>query len=149
MNTNQKSFKLLTLLFFMWGFITVSNDILINAFKDIFDLSAPQRALIQFAFFGAFFFVSLIYFLVSSYSGKDPINKIGYKLSMTVSLVVCGIGCLLFYPAAQLESYYSFLAALFILASGGAAPQQHHHDRRADRHDLDPRRLLLWDRTAL
>ena len=102
----------------MWGFITVSNDILINAFKDIFDLSAPQRALIQFAFFGAFFFVSLIYFLVSSYSGKDPINKIGYKLSMTVSLVVCGIGCLLFYPAAQLESYYSFLAALFILASG-------------------------------
>mgnify|MGYP000465514020 CR=1 FL=1 len=51
----SKSFSLLTSLFFMWGFITVMNDILINTFKGVFDLSPTQRALIQFSFFGAFF----------------------------------------------------------------------------------------------
>lgn len=117
-NKHSKSFGLLTLLFFMWGFITVSNDILINAFKDIFDLTPPQRSLIQFAFFGAFFFVSLIYFIISSSSGKDPINIIGYKASMSYSLILCGIGCILFYPAAAYSSYTGFLIALFVLASG-------------------------------
>ena len=114
----NKNFALLTSLFFMWGFITVMNDVLINTFKGIFDLSAPQRALIQFSFFGAFFVVSLIYFLISSSKGKDPINKIGYKRGMFISLFVCGIGCLLFYPASIISSYTAFLIALFVLASG-------------------------------
>jgi FHS family L-fucose permease-like MFS transporter len=114
----KKAFSLLTSLFFMWGFITVMNDVLINTFKSIFDLTAPQRSFIQLAFFGAFFVVSLIYFLVSSISGKDPINKIGYKNGMMISLLICGIGCLAFYPAAQMESYNAFLTALFILATG-------------------------------
>lgn len=102
----------------MWGFITVMNDILINTFKGVFDLSPTQRALIQFSFFGAFFIVSLIYYLVSSSSGKDPINKIGYKNGMAISLLICGIGCVSFYGAAHLNSYNSFLISLFILASG-------------------------------
>lgn len=102
----------------MWGFITVMNDVLINTFKGIFDLSAPQRALIQFSFFGAFFIVSLIYFLISSSTGQDPINKIGYKKGMFISLLVCGIGCILFYPASLISSYPAFLFALFTLAAG-------------------------------
>ncbi len=116
--TGKRSFYFLSSLFFMWGFITVTNDVLINTFKGIFDLTAPQRALVQSAFFGAFFIISLIYFLISSTSGRDPINRIGYKNGMAISLAVMGIGCLMFYPAALYHSYYYFLSALFILASG-------------------------------
>jgi FHS family L-fucose permease-like MFS transporter len=116
---NYKSaFALLTSLFFMWGFITVVNDPLISAFKKIFDLKAFQASLVQFSFFIAFFVVSLIYFLISSSSGQDPINKIGYKKGMTFSLGICSLGCFSFYPAALAESYPLFLMALFILASG-------------------------------
>lgn len=105
-------------LFFVWGFITVMNDILVNTFQGIFNLTATQRSLVQMAFFGAFFIISLIYFLISSISGKDPINRIGYNNGMIISLVVIAIGCISFYPAAQMNSYGAFLAALFILAAG-------------------------------
>ncbi len=120
MNTNnyKGAFSVLVSLFFMWGFITVMNDILVNTFKTIFDLTPVQRSLVQMSFFGAFFIVSLIYFLISSSTGKDPINKIGYNNGMMISLFVVGIGCLSFYPAALLNSYWAFLAALFILAAG-------------------------------
>lgn len=111
------SFSVLTLLFFMWGFITVMNDVLINTFKDIFELSNFQSGLVQFSFFGAFFVISLLYFLISRAIG-DPINRIGYKNGMVVGLGVCGLGCSLFYPAAQNATYGFFLAALFVLASG-------------------------------
>lgn len=120
MNSNKYkgAFSVLTSLFFMWGFITVMNDILVNTFKTIFDLTPVQRSMVQMSFFGAFFIVSLIYFLISSISGKDPINKIGYNNGMMISLFVVGIGSLSFYPAAMLNSYGAFLAALFILATG-------------------------------
>lgn len=111
------SFVLLTLLFFMWGFITVMNDVLIGAFKGMFELSTFQSSLVQTAFFGAFFVLSLIYSLVSARWG-DPINRVGYKNGMIVGLLICGIGCGLFYPAARLESYGFFLFALFVLAAG-------------------------------
>lgn len=114
----SKAFVTVTFLFFMWGFITVMNDILINTFKGIFDLSPPQRALVQSSFFGAFFIISLIYFIISSSTGRDPINRIGYKNGMAISLLICGLGCILFYPAALLHSYGAFLMALFVLASG-------------------------------
>ncbi len=105
-------------LFFIWGFITVMNDILVNSFKSIFELTATQRSLVQMAFFGAFFIVSLIYFLISSISGKDPINKIGYANGMIISLIITALGCFGFYPAAELNSYAAFLSALFVLATG-------------------------------
>lgn len=114
----KKAFILLTSLFFMWGLITVMNDVLINSFKDIFDLSPSKRALVQFAFFIAFFIISLSYFLFSSITGKDPINKIGYDKGMIISLIICGLGCISFYPASLLNSYWAFLGALFLLASG-------------------------------
>ncbi len=120
MEQKKKLLALISLisLFFIWGFITVMNDILVNTFQSIFDLSATQRSLVQMSFFGAFFIVSLTYFLVSSISGKDPINRIGYNNGMIISLVVTGLGCLGFYPAAELNSYWAFLTALFVLASG-------------------------------
>ena len=99
-----KPFITITFLFFMWGFITCMNDVLIPYLKDIFDLNFFQASLVQFAFFGAFFFVSLGYFLISVNSG-DPITKIGYKNGIIIGLVVAGTECCLFYPAAEFKIY--------------------------------------------
>jgi FHS family L-fucose permease-like MFS transporter len=119
--TQQKSYSVpmafLTMLFFMWGFITCLNDILIPHFKAIFTLSNFEAMLIQFAFFSAYFVGSLIYFVISSASG-DPINKIGYKNGILLGLFISAIGTFLFYPAAVMSSFGFFLAALFILALG-------------------------------
>jgi FHS family L-fucose permease-like MFS transporter len=108
---------IVTLLFFMWGFITCMNDILIPKLQQVFTLQHWQAMLIQTAFFGAYFIVSLLYFVVSVTKG-DPIQRIGYKNGIIIGLVVAAIGCILFFPAASLLNYGFFLLALFILASG-------------------------------
>jgi FHS family L-fucose permease-like MFS transporter len=104
-------------LFFMWGFITCMNDILIPHLKELFKLSYLESMLVQFCFFGAYFTGSLIYFLISYYSG-DPINKIGYKKGIMLGLLIAALGCCLFYPAATFSEYWIFLTALFILGLG-------------------------------
>jgi len=104
-------------LFFMWGFITCMNDILIPHLKELFQLNFKQSMLVQFAFFGAYFIGSLIYFLVSYYKG-DPVNKIGYKKAIIAGVVLSAVGCCLFYPAASLSIYGIFLTALFVLGLG-------------------------------
>ena len=114
---NLFSFISITSLFFAWGFITCMNDLLIPKFKIDFDLTQLQANLIQSAFFGAFFFVSLGYFLISKVKG-DPINKIGYKNTLVGGLVVCSVGCFLFYPAAMFYEYSLFLLALLTLGAG-------------------------------
>lgn len=101
---------LLTSLFFMWGLITSLNDILIPHLKSVFTLSYVQAMLIQFCFFAAY--------LVMSFPAGYLVEKLGYKKGIITGLAIAGIGCLLFYPAADLRSYPFFLAALFILASG-------------------------------
>lgn len=100
----------LTSLFFMWGFITCLNDILIPHLKAVFDLNYTQAMMIQFTFFTA-------YFLVSLPSGF-LVEKVGYKTGIIIGLSTAGVGCLLFYPAAGERSYPIFLFALFVLASG-------------------------------
>lgn len=99
-----------TTLFFMWGFITCLNDILIPYLKKLFDLNYTQAMLIQFTFFGAYFIMSLP-------AGKI-VSRIGYKKGIIIGLIIAGLGCLMFYPAAETKMYGFFLAALFILASG-------------------------------
>ena len=111
------SLAALTTLFFMWGFITCMNDILIPHLKALFQLNYFQAMLVQFAFFGAYFIGSLIYFSVSYFSG-DPINKIGYKGGIMIGLLISALGCLLFYPAEQMAVYPMFLLALFTLGLG-------------------------------
>jgi len=110
-------FITITMLFFLWGFITVMNDVLIPYLKESFELSYFQAGLVQFAFFGAFFVVSLLYYVISLKTG-DPINRIGYKTSIIIALLVCGAGCVMFYPAAEYRTYGYFLGALFMLATG-------------------------------
>ena len=102
--------SVLTSLFFIWGFITCLNDILIPHLKAVFTLNYTQAMLIQFCFFAA-------YFVVSVPSGY-LVEKIGYKNGIVIGLAVVGCGCLLFYPAAGLQAYPLFLTALFVLASG-------------------------------
>lgn len=100
----------LTFLFFIWGFITCLNDILIPHLKNVFDLNYTQAMLIQFCFFGA-------YFLVSIPAGY-LVKKAGYQRGIVIGLLIAAVGCLMFYPAAAAQVYALFLLALFVLASG-------------------------------
>lgn len=111
------SMATLTMLFFMWGFITSVNDILIPFLKGVFELSHFQANLVQFAFFGAYFIVSLLYFILSLTTG-DPIAKIGYKNGIIIGLVLSAMGCFLFYPSAEYHSFTFFLAALACIGFG-------------------------------
>jgi len=100
----------LTTLFFMMGFITCMNDILIPHLQKIFTLTNFQAMLVQFCFFTAYAIMSIpMGFLV---------GKIGYKNGVISGFLLTAVGCLLFYPAADSQSYPTFLGALFILASG-------------------------------
>ncbi len=101
----------------MWGFMTALNDILIPYLKEAFDLNHTKAMLIQFAFFGAYFIGSVLYFIISVSSG-DPINRIGYKKGLVAGLLISVIGALLFYPAAYFHFFGFFLGALFIMGLG-------------------------------
>lgn len=116
-NRYTAAFISLTLLFFMWGFMTVLNDILIPYLKGVFDLNYAKAMLVQFAFFTAYFVGSLVYFIISVTKG-DPINRIGYKKGIVAGLLISGLGALLFYPAAQFHMYGFFLSALFVMGIG-------------------------------
>ncbi|ENV8236418.1 sugar MFS transporter [Campylobacter jejuni] len=112
MQIKSNSFALATLtaLFFVMGFITVLNDILIPHLKTIFELNYFEAALVQFCFFGA-------YFIMGGFFGK-LLEKIGYPAGVILGFTLTSIGCILFYPAASTASYPIFLGALFVLASG-------------------------------
>lgn len=106
---------MVTTLFFMWGFLTCLNDILVPHLKSIFDLNYAEVMLVQFCFFSA-------YFVFSIPSGKI-IERIGYQKMMVAGLCTMGLGALLFIPAASVPSFPLFLAALIILAAGITALQ--------------------------
>jgi MFS transporter, FHS family, L-fucose permease len=101
---------IVTSLFFMWGFLTCLNDILVPHLKSIFDLNYSQAMLIQFAFFSAYFLFSIPW--------SRFVNRIGYHWSMVVGLLTMACGAFLFLPAASAASYGLFLTALLILAAG-------------------------------
>jgi MFS transporter, FHS family, L-fucose permease len=114
-STDYRAMAMVTTLFFMWGFLTCLNDILVPHLKSIFDLNYAKVMLIQFSFFSAYFFFSIP-------SGK-VIEWIGYKKTMVVGLFTMAIGALLFIPAASAPSFPLFLTALMILAAGITALQ--------------------------
>ena len=120
--TYRGPFAIMTILFFMWGFMTVFNDILIPRFKEAFTLNYFEAMLVQFAFFGAYFIGSLLYFIISATSG-DPIARIGYKNGVIIGLLLSAAGSALFWPAATIHSYPLFLVALFIVGLGFAMLQ--------------------------
>jgi len=111
---HQKSYRsafiLLTILFFLWGFITVLVDSLIPRLRELFTLTYFQAGLVQFAFFGAYFILSI----PASYI----LSKIGYKKGIILGLLTMALACLLFYPAASYRMFGIFMLAYFILAAG-------------------------------
>jgi MFS transporter, FHS family, L-fucose permease len=113
--TYSGALAIVTSLFFMWGFVTVLNDILVPHLKAIFDLSYTKVMLIQFAFFSAYFIFSI--------PSAKMIDWIGYKRTMVFGLMTMGVGALLFRPAASAASYALFLCALMVLAAGITALQ--------------------------
>jgi FHS family L-fucose permease-like MFS transporter len=112
--TEKKSFRsafiTVTILFFLWGFITVLVDSLVPRLKDVFELSYFQAGLVQFAFFLAY--------LVISVPAGALLSRIGYQKGIIVGLVTMAIGCLLFYPAAADRQFWIFMVAYFTLAGG-------------------------------
>ena len=108
--TNRLAFAVVTSIFFMWGFLTCLNDILIPHLKAVFELNWVQAMLIQFTFFGA-------YFLMSLPAGR-LVAALGYKNGIVAGLAIAGVGAVLFWPAAGMHSYPLFLGALFVLATG-------------------------------
>jgi len=101
---------IVTTLFFMWGFLTCLNDILVPHLKSIFDLSYARVMLIQFAFFSAYFLFSVPW--------SKIVNAIGYQKSMVAGLLCMAVGAFLFLPAASFASFPLFLGALIVLAAG-------------------------------
>ena len=110
-NKSYKSaFIFLTTLFFLWGFITVLVDSLVPRLKDVFEMSYAKTVLVQFAFFTAFFVVSV--------PAGAILSKIGYRKGIVLGLIVMALGCLLFYPAAEFRNFTIFLIGYFTLAGG-------------------------------
>ena len=113
MSTN-KSYKsaliFLTTLFFLWGFITVLVDSLVPRLKDVFEMSYAKTVLVQFAFFTAFFVVSV--------PAGAILSRIGYRKGIVLGLIIMALGCLLFYPAAEYRNFTIFLIGYFTLAGG-------------------------------
>ncbi len=106
----RSAFIFLTTLFFLWGFITVLVDSLVPRLKDVFEMSYAKTVLVQFAFFTAFFVVSV--------PAGSILTKIGYRKGIVLGLVIMAIGCLLFYPAAEYRNFTIFLVGYFTLAGG-------------------------------
>lgn len=111
----RSAFAMVTTLFFIWGFLTSLNDILIPHLKAIFDLNYAEVMLVQFAFFTSY--------AVFGFPAGKVVEWIGYKRTMVVGLLTMALGAILFIPAADLPSYPLFLAALIVLAAGMTALQ--------------------------
>ena len=121
--TRWSQFGVLITVFFFWGFVAASNDILIPVFKKAFNLSQAQSQLVSLAFYVAYTVGSLIYFLTSKLIGADVLNRIGYKNGICLGLLISAMGSLLFYPAANSGSYGLMLSGLFIVGLGFSLQQ--------------------------
>src|SRR5271168_2133847 len=108
--TNVRAMSIATTLFFMWGFLTCLNDILIPHLKAIFDLNYTMAMLVQFAFFSGYAIFALP-------AGKI-VEMAGYKRTMIIGLLTMAVGAMLFLPASMAPSFPLFLGALMVLAAG-------------------------------
>jgi MFS transporter, FHS family, L-fucose permease len=121
--TKWSQFGILISVFFFWGFVAASNDILIPVFKEKLNLEQWQSQMISFAFYVAYTVGSIIYFLISKASGGDILNRLGYKNGIALGLLISAIGTLLFYPAAETASFYLMITGLFIVGLGFSLQQ--------------------------
>ncbi len=121
--TKWSQFSVLVTVFFFWGFVAASNDILIPVFKDKLHLSQLQSQMVSFAFYVAYTVGSVIYFIISKVTGGDILNRIGFRNGISLGLVISALGTLLFYPAAQTASFTIMITGLFIVGLGFSLQQ--------------------------
>ncbi len=121
--TRWSQFGVLITVFFFWGFVAASNDILIPVFKKAFDLTQAQSQLVSVAFYVAYTVGSLIYVGVSKAIGMDLLNRIGYKNGICLGLAISALGTLLFYPAANNGSFNLMISGLFVVGLGFSLQQ--------------------------
>jgi FHS family L-fucose permease-like MFS transporter len=120
---NNRSLPILISVFFFWGFVAASNDILIPVFKEKLNLEQWQSQMISFAFYVAYTVGSIIYYVISKLMKQDVLNKIGYKNGVALGLFISALGTLLFYPAAQTASFPLMISGLFIVGLGFSLQQ--------------------------
>lgn len=121
--TKWGQFGTLISVFFFWGFVAASNDVLIPVFKEKLHLSQVQAQMVSFAFYVAYSVGAILYFLISKMLKQDLLNKIGYKNGISIGLIISAIGTLLFIPAASAESFPLFISGLFIIGLGFSLQQ--------------------------
>ena len=121
--TNIGAFSTLISIFFFWGFVAASNDILIPVFKKALNLSQMESQLISLAFYIAYTVGSLLYFGISSFIKKDILNLIGYRNGLSLGLIISALGTLLFIPASNNESFPLLISGLFIVGLGFSLQQ--------------------------
>jgi len=121
--TKWGQFGTLVSVFFFWGFVAASNDVLIPVFKEKLNLSQVQAQMVSFAFYVAYSVGALLYFMVSKILKQDLLNKIGYKNGISIGLIISAIGTLLFIPAASTESFPLFISGLFVIGLGFSLQQ--------------------------
>jgi FHS family L-fucose permease-like MFS transporter len=126
MQTNKSSvgaFATLVSVFFFWGFVAASNDILIPVFREQLHLEQWQTQMINFAFYVAYTIGSILYFVLSLVMKRDILSRLGYKNGIALGLVISALGTLLFIPAANSESFGIMISGLFIVGLGFSLQQ--------------------------
>lgn len=121
--TNYGALITLTTVFFFWGFVAASNDILIPVFKEDLHLQQWQSQLISVAFYVAYTVGSILYLIISYTMKKDILSRLGYKKGISLGLAISAVGTLLFIPAASLESFNLMISGLFVVGLGFSLQQ--------------------------
>jgi MFS transporter, FHS family, L-fucose permease len=120
---SKGAFPTLVVIFFFWGFVAASNDILIPVFKKALHLEQSQSQMISFAFYVAYTVGSLIYFGLSSLLKRDILNALGYRNGLALGLIISALGTLLFIPASNNASFGLLISGLFIVGLGFSLQQ--------------------------
>lgn len=123
MKNSSRAFGTLITIFFFWGFVAASNDILIPVFKKALNLSQLKSQMISFAFYVAYTVGSLLYFGISAFLKQDILNKLGYRNGLSLGLVISALGTLLFIPASNTASFGLLISGLFIVGLGFSLQQ--------------------------
>jgi len=129
MKNNNSALATLVTVFFFRGFIAASNGVFIPFCKTYFQIDQFQSQLVDFAFYGAYYFGALMLFILSSSSGKDILNSWGYKNGIIYGLLISAIGALAMYPSVNgaeqgdTAVFYYVLGALFIVGLGFSLQQ--------------------------
>lgn len=121
--THVRAFYTLIVVFFFWGFVAASNDILIPVFKEKLNLQQWQSQMVAFAFYVAYTVGALLYTWYKKLTGSDLLDKIGYRNGLALGLAISAAGTLLFYPAAEAASFGLFITGLFIVGLGFSLQQ--------------------------